>query len=76
VTVPAEEASVASPCNSVCSIDGVTGYCAGCFRTLVEIASWSDLSPAEKRALISMLERRRSACGSAVASRVAVDAQR
>jgi uncharacterized protein len=76
VTIPAEEAPVASPCNSVCSIDGATGYCAGCFRTLVEIASWSDLSPAEKRTLIPILERRRLAYGSTVASRLAVDAQR
>ena len=76
MTVSAEETTVASPCNSVCSIDGVTGYCAGCFRTLGEIASWSELSAADKRTLISKLERRRSACGSAIAARLAVDAQR
>ena len=74
--LPAEDAAVASPCNSVCSIDRVTGFCAGCFRTLAEIASWSDLSAQQKRAIISVLERRRAECGNEVVSRLAVDAQR
>ena len=74
--LPAEDAAVASPCNSVCSIDRVTGFCAGCFRTLAEIASWSELSAQQKRAIISMLDRRRAECGNEVASRLAVDAQR
>jgi uncharacterized protein len=73
---PAADAPVASPCNSVCSIDRVTGYCAGCLRTLGEIASWSELPAAEKRTLISTLEQRRCVHGAAVASRRAVDAQR
>ncbi len=76
MNVPSDEAPVASPCNSVCSIDRVTGYCVGCLRTLGEIASWSELSMPEKRTLIPMLERRRSVYGSTVASRLAVDAQR
>jgi len=74
--LPAKDAAVASPCNSVCSIDRETGFCAGCFRTLAEIASWSELSAQEKRAIVSMLDRRRAECGKEVASRLAVDAQR
>jgi len=35
---------VESPCTSVCTIDSATGLCAGCYRTLDEIAGWIDLS--------------------------------
>ena len=52
---------VPSPCNSVCAIDPVTGYCAGCFRTLDEIAEWSLLDDADKRAVWVALAQRRIA---------------
>ena len=48
---PPPEGPVPSPCNSICTIDQVTGCCAGCFRTLDEIAMWSVLDDAEKRAV-------------------------
>jgi predicted Fe-S protein YdhL (DUF1289 family) len=53
---------VPSPCNSICTIDQVTGYCAGCFRTLDEVAEWSVLDDAEKRAVWAALPDRRAAC--------------
>ena len=53
---------VPSPCNSICAIDQVTGYCAGCFRTLDEVAAWSVLDDSEKRAVWSSLPGRRAAC--------------
>jgi predicted Fe-S protein YdhL (DUF1289 family) len=53
--------TVPSPCTSVCTIDQVTGYCAGCFRTLDEIAMWSVLDDADKRAVWSELRSRRAA---------------
>jgi predicted Fe-S protein YdhL (DUF1289 family) len=34
--------------------------CEGCFRTLDEIASWSSMSPEEKRAVLSRLPARRT----------------
>jgi len=40
---------VPSPCISVCAIDEATGLCAGCLRTLDEIAAWSVLDDAERR---------------------------
>ena len=40
---------VPSPCTSVCKIDDATGLCAGCLRTLDEIAAWSALADADKR---------------------------
>jgi len=66
-----DETEVSSPCVSVCVIDAPTGLCAGCYRTLAEIASWIDLSADERRALIRTLGERRAAYGDAIATRVA-----
>ena len=41
-------APVSSPCTGVCRIDGGSGLCAGCARTLDEIARWSAMSEAER----------------------------
>lgn len=49
---------VPSPCTSVCVIDPVTGFCAGCLRTLDEIASWSLLDDDAKRQVWSALPQR------------------
>ena len=51
---------VPSPCISVCQIDQESGLCAGCLRTLDEIAAWSLLDDAQKRAVLdAILARRR-----------------
>ena len=50
---------VASPCTSVCRIDEASGWCAGCLRTLDEIAAWSVLGEADKRTVLRELGRRR-----------------
>ena len=56
------ETAVASPCNSVCTIDAATGLCEGCLRTLDEIALWSTLDDAARRSVIAAIgERRRHA---------------
>ena len=49
-----------SPCISVCTIDQVTGLCAGCLRTLDEIAAWSILDDAQKLAVWQTLPARRA----------------
>jgi predicted Fe-S protein YdhL (DUF1289 family) len=49
---------VPSPCTGICRIDEATGYCRGCKRTLEEIADWSMLPPAGKRAIIARLAGR------------------
>jgi uncharacterized protein len=67
---------VASPCISVCVIDVPTGLCAGCYRTLDEIAGWIDSSASERRALLVELAQRRARHGGAIASRSLVNAQR
>ena len=72
----AGSASVASPCNSVCIVDPVTGLCAGCFRTLEEISGWIYFSATEKRKVIAALHARRSNFGAAIESRLEDRAER
>ena len=65
-----DQTEVPSPCVSICVIDEPTGLCAGCFRTLTEIAGWIDLSAAERHALLARLTERRAAYGDAIAARL------
>lgn len=45
---PAHETPL-SPCMSICTMNVSTGECAGCLRTLDEIAHWSQYSPVQQR---------------------------
>jgi predicted Fe-S protein YdhL (DUF1289 family) len=63
-------ALVPSPCVSVCAIDAPTGLCAGCYRTLAEIAAWIDLSAAQRRSVLAALPQRRARHGAAIAARL------
>jgi uncharacterized protein len=63
---------VASPCISVCRIDEATGWCAGCLRTLDEIAAWGSLDDDDRRAVWTEIARR----ASLLASKEEADAQR
>ncbi|MCB1498493.1 MAG: DUF1289 domain-containing protein [Bauldia sp.] len=47
-----------SPCIKVCVVDGPSGLCAGCGRTLAEIGSWLGLSDAQRRAVMAELPAR------------------
>jgi predicted Fe-S protein YdhL (DUF1289 family) len=67
---------VASPCTSVCTIDPVNGLCAGCYRTLDEIAGWIQLSDDAKCALIAALAARRARVGAMLQTPDAADGQR
>jgi predicted Fe-S protein YdhL (DUF1289 family) len=49
---------VKSPCVNVCRMSDVTGYCEGCFRTIDEIAGWSQFSDDEKRRVLAALPAR------------------
>jgi predicted Fe-S protein YdhL (DUF1289 family) len=49
---------VPSPCINVCRMDAATGLCAGCLRTLDEIAAWSRLDDDDKRAVWAALATR------------------
>jgi predicted Fe-S protein YdhL (DUF1289 family) len=54
---------VASPCISVCVLLEAQGICAGCCRTLDEIAQWSVLDAPGRRAVLAALPARRLALG-------------
>ncbi len=53
--------SIATPCVQVCVVDGASGLCLGCFRTLPEIAGWSGLTDAERAAITAQLPGREAA---------------
>ena len=47
-----------SPCVDICSVDATGEYCAGCGRSLDEIAGWSRASDAERQAVVKQLPER------------------
>ncbi|ABI78105.1 conserved hypothetical protein [Hyphomonas neptunium ATCC 15444] len=49
---------IKSPCIKVCAVDGKTGLCLGCGRTLPEIGAWTRLGNDEREAVISLLPER------------------
>ncbi len=51
---------ITSPCTNVCAIDPATGWCAGCLRTIDEIAAWGSLDNAARRAVLKRLPARRA----------------
>jgi hypothetical protein len=50
-----------TPCINVCVIEAETGLCAGCSRSLDEIARWSTMSGEERRHIMAGLAARRRA---------------
>jgi predicted Fe-S protein YdhL (DUF1289 family) len=56
---PAADAPIESPCVRICMVDGKSGLCLGCFRTLAEIARWTGYSDDERAAIMHGLAARR-----------------
>ncbi|MEN0030957.1 MAG: DUF1289 domain-containing protein [Pseudomonadota bacterium] len=52
--------AVKTPCVQVCIVDGPTGLCLGCYRTLQEIGGWSALSDDRRAEIMTELPSRRS----------------
>lgn len=71
-----DQAEVSSPCVSLCVIDTPTGLCAGCYRTLSEIAGWIDLTADERRAVVDRAAVRRALHADAIATRLVTDGER
>jgi predicted Fe-S protein YdhL (DUF1289 family) len=71
-----DDRAVASPCVSVCVMDPDSGLCAGCYRTLAEIADWINFSSAEKRAVIAQLAMRRDRHGALPGRLIGAHAER
>ena len=51
---------IATPCVRICIVDGESGLCLGCQRTLPEVAAWTGLTDAERAAIMAELPGRRS----------------
>ncbi len=49
---------VRTPCIQVCTVDGASGLCLGCLRSLPEIAQWSRLDEATREAILAELPAR------------------
>ena len=49
---------ITTPCVKVCAVDGASGYCLGCRRTLAEIAGWARFSDEERAAITAALPDR------------------
>lgn len=49
---------IVTPCIKVCTVDGSSGLCLGCLRTLGEIAQWARLSDEERADILQELPDR------------------
>ena len=49
---------IETPCVNICRMDDANHYCIGCFRTLEEIKGWSQMTDAERAAVMAQLESR------------------
>ncbi|MBB1603010.1 MULTISPECIES: DUF1289 domain-containing protein [unclassified Variovorax] len=52
------DAEMPSPCVSVCRMDDHREFCVGCLRTIPEIAGWSRMDGAGKRAIWGAITQR------------------
>ena len=52
------DAKISTPCIKVCAVQGQTGLCIGCGRTLKEIASWASLDEANRQNIMAELPAR------------------
>ncbi|MBN8551904.1 MAG: DUF1289 domain-containing protein [Caulobacterales bacterium] len=53
-------APITTPCIKVCIVDGESGLCLGCYRSLEEIAGWSRLAEDRRSSIMADLPGRRS----------------
>lgn len=49
---------IKTPCIKVCVVDGSSGFCLGCGRTLNEIARWARMTEAERDQVMAGLPPR------------------
>lgn len=47
-----------SPCVKICVMDGPSGLCEGCGRTLAEIGQWGRMTETERQAIMKALPGR------------------
>jgi predicted Fe-S protein YdhL (DUF1289 family) len=54
---------IATPCVKVCFVDGPTGLCLGCCRTLSEIGGWTRMTDEARARVMADLPARRARLG-------------
>jgi predicted Fe-S protein YdhL (DUF1289 family) len=54
-------AAVPSPCVNICRMEAASGLCAGCWRTIDEIAAWSKMDNDGKRQVWQAIALRKAA---------------
>lgn len=52
--------NIASPCTSVCKMDGQSKLCVGCWRTIDEIVAWSSASDEAKQKVWAAITARKN----------------
>jgi predicted Fe-S protein YdhL (DUF1289 family) len=52
ISMSSAPAPILTPCVKVCVVDGESGLCLGCFRTLPEIARWASLDDATRASVM------------------------
>jgi predicted Fe-S protein YdhL (DUF1289 family) len=52
------EPAIETPCTRICVVHPTAGLCAGCGRSLDEIARWVDLGAAERTRIMAQLPAR------------------
>ena len=62
---------VNSPCINVCKMEA--GLCAGCFRTLDEIARWANVGDDDKRLIVAAVAQRRGLLDAGLAGKAQAD---
>lgn len=50
--------TISTPCRKVCIVDGASGLCIGCGRTLSEIAAWGAFAEEQRQAIMAQLPAR------------------
>ncbi len=50
--------NIESPCIKVCAVDGQSGLCLGCGRSLKEIGGWMQFDDAGRREIMDRLPER------------------
>ncbi|HEX4180858.1 MAG TPA: DUF1289 domain-containing protein [Caulobacteraceae bacterium] len=51
--------TIVTPCIKICVVDGESGLCIGCFRSLPEVGRWGGMSDAERAEVMAGLADRR-----------------
>lgn len=49
---------VSTPCIKICTMDPRAGICAGCGRSLEEIARWGGMTESERQRIMQLLPAR------------------